>query len=183
MNPNTVNVPKAWHPDNLLDELTRLADDAQVIVEVGSWLGHSALAMARGTTGRVYCVDHWRGSVGGTGLVDDPLEHYAHFLDCIRADAAGAHIVPLFGDSVMIAGLFERRQIGLLYIDGDHSHEAVMADLRAWAHHVRPGGIVCGDDYSEVKRALNEFFKDQPVAKFDLLANNRLWVVRMKDEG
>lgn len=33
------------------------------------------------------------------------------------------------------------------YIDGDHSYEAVSADLDAAATLVRPGGYILGDDY------------------------------------
>ncbi|CAE8711594.1 unnamed protein product [Polarella glacialis] len=38
--------------------------------------------------------------------------------------------------------------LDLLFIDGDHSYEGALADLRLWSPHVRPGGLVAGHDYS-----------------------------------
>ena len=33
-----------------------------------------------------------------------------------------------------------------IYIDGDHSYEAVKADLKAAMQAVKRGGFICGDD-------------------------------------
>lgn len=50
------------------------------------------------------------------------------------------------------------------YIDGDHSYEVVRTDVELYAAKVKPGGILCGDDYGSmgwweggVKRAVDEF--------------------------
>jgi hypothetical protein len=50
------------------------------------------------------------------------------------------------------------------YIDGDHTYEAVRTDVEVYAAKVRPGGILCGDDYGSigwweggVRRAVDEF--------------------------
>jgi hypothetical protein len=34
-----------------------------------------------------------------------------------------------------------------IYIDGDHSYDGVIADLRLSLTKVKPGGFICGDDY------------------------------------
>jgi predicted O-methyltransferase YrrM len=183
-NPNTdlERVPIAWHPPALLSALTELATTALTIVEVGSWLGHSALALAHGTPGKVYCVDHWQGAANSTGPVKDALALYEAFLDNIQADESHHKIVPLFGDSAAISKLFARRPIDMLYIDGAHDHASVMRDLLHWVPFVVLGGLVCGDDYSEVKTAVQEFFRTQQIASIDLLASNRLWVARVNGD-
>lgn len=33
------------------------------------------------------------------------------------------------------------------YLDGDHTLRGIMFDLNLYAPKVRPGGMVCGDDY------------------------------------
>ena len=57
-------------------------------------------------------------------------------------------------------------ELDWVYLDADHSYEAVMADLAAWVPKVRRGGIVAGHDYVDgmingsdfgVKRAVDEF--------------------------
>jgi hypothetical protein len=180
-NPNTAleQVPIAWHPPALLAALTELATTAMVVVEVGSWLGHSARALAHGTPGKVYCVDHWQGSGSSTGVVHDSLALYEAFVDHIQSDANHHKIVPLFGDSAAISKLFMRRSIDLLWIDGAHDYDSVMRDLLHWTPFVAQGGLVCGDDYSEVKTAVQAFFKSQLIASIDLLVNDRLWVARV----
>jgi predicted O-methyltransferase YrrM len=34
-----------------------------------------------------------------------------------------------------------------VYIDGDHSYEAVKTDLENFSRVVKPGGVIAGDDY------------------------------------
>mmetsp|Transcript_174103 Transcript_174103/g.558234 ORF Transcript_174103/g.558234 Transcript_174103/m.558234 type:complete len:453 (-) Transcript_174103:8-1366(-) len=41
---------------------------------------------------------------------------------------------------------FELQSLDLVFIDGDHSHEAVLEDLRLWRPLVRPGGLLAGHD-------------------------------------
>lgn len=173
INPNTLNPPAAWHPQDAMDELTQLARDRKVIVEVGTWLGHSALALAATCPGHVYCVDHWRGTPHGTGTVDDPLSFYELFLTHIRSYEAGDRIVPLYGDSAAIAQLFTGHPIDLLYVDGAHDELAVLTDLRKWDPLVKHGGIICGDDYSEVRQVIERYFGGQSIE----VRARRLWIV------
>jgi len=58
-----------------------------------------------------------------------------------------------------------------VYIDADHSHAAVLADLAAWAPKVRRGGVISGHDYLDgvlpegvfgVRSAVLEFFGREP---------------------
>jgi hypothetical protein len=64
------------------------------------------------------------------------------------------------------ATLAADRLFDFVFIDGDHTHEAVKDDIAAWWPHVRVGGIIAGDDYGHprdrsgvwgVSRAVHEF--------------------------
>ena len=44
--------------------------------------------------------------------------------------------------------------LDFVYIDGDHSFDAVMCDLIEWTKRVKPGGIVSGHDYLKKYRGL-----------------------------
>ena len=54
-------------------------------------------------------------------------------------------------------------ELDLVYVDGDHRYEAVLADLKGWLPKLRAGGIMAGHDWSftDVKKALSEVFLDK----------------------
>jgi SAM-dependent methyltransferase len=60
--------------------------------------------------------------------------------------------------------------IDCIFIDGDHSYVAVLADLRFWWKKLRVGGQILGDDYwmDDVKQAVSDFSKEKNIT-FDFL--------------
>jgi len=73
--------------------------------------------------------------------------------------------------SLEAAPLFKDGYFDLVFIDGDHSYDAVIADIKAWIPKVRNGGILCGHDYVATSRrkidwhdvihAVDDFFGDK----------------------
>lgn len=72
--------------------------------------------------------------------------------------------------SVNAAERFDNDSLDFVYIDGDHSYEATLADLDAWYFKVKPGGIIAGDDYIrshrdkkhyDVIRAVDQFVAEE----------------------
>ena len=51
--------------------------------------------------------------------------------------------------------------VDAIFLDGDHSYEAVSKDLKFWWNKLRPGGWLLGDDYASccpgVTKAVDEF--------------------------
>lgn len=123
----------------------------QVVVELGSWLGASAIAMARSVRrwgGTVTCVDTWAGELnddGGSPIGKSPLM----LLSCARAmvESGVSASVRLIPATTCEAAQQWTLPIDFLYVDADHGYHAVLADLEAWVPHVRPGGLIAGDDY------------------------------------
>ncbi len=74
---------------------------------------------------------------------------------------------------------FADSSFDLIAIDGDHSYEAVLNDLRGARRLVRDGGLICGDDHdlSGVARAFGEVFSGaaKPVSSF--------WAVKRDGNG
>jgi hypothetical protein len=69
------------------------------------------------------------------------------------------------GNSCDILNNFEDDYFGMIYIDGDHSYEGVSKDLEVSYNKVRPGGYICGHDYTSemflgVVNAVDEFCKN-----------------------
>jgi predicted O-methyltransferase YrrM len=133
------------------------------VMEIGSWAGGSAMSLAEAIKrynqghGLVICVDPWKPYFESFQLKEDPAyqimtealekeQIFDLFLHNIKAAGhddivrtcrgTAKDIVPLFGDA-----LFD-----LIYLDGDHAYEKVVADLQGCMRLVAPGGILCGDD-------------------------------------
>ena len=51
-----------------------------------------------------------------------------------------------------------QNQLDIVFIDGNHKYQPVLDDIEAWYPQIRPGGLLCGHDYSpdhpEVSRAV-----------------------------
>lgn len=65
---------------------------------------------------------------------------------------------------------FEAESLDFIYIDGDHSYEAVRRDLQDSLPKVKKGGLILADDYRDaswwkdgVIRACHEFLAEFPV--------------------
>jgi predicted O-methyltransferase YrrM len=135
----------------------------KVTVEVGSWKGGAATAMARVVRqwgGVIYCIDTWTGDVTGGPVLGHPgmilrtadnlvsagVSPSIRLIPALSLDAAKAWYGP----------------IDCLFIDADHTYASVRDDLAAWWPHLPIGGVIAGDDYLSqwypgVTRAWDEF--------------------------
>lgn len=142
-------------------------------VEVGSWLGRSAALMAveienSGKQIEFVCVDPWLD--GGPDLRD--TEHFKDLHVSQVYDTFLRNVAPVMHrikamrmTSVEAAAYMQDGSVDFLMLDGDHSHEAVMADFAAWMPKMKPGGIISGDDYTwpGVETAVRETFDSRVV--------------------
>lgn len=137
------------------EELVWLYDRARQmtsIVEVGCWMGRSTFALCSGCLGTVYAVDHFLGSPSERGadqreaMTEDIatlfLSHVGHFpnLRVCRMDSVEAlRTVPL--------------PVEMVFLDGEHTFEAVSRDILAWRPHCTT--LLCGHDrnYPGVRQA------------------------------
>lgn len=147
------------------DEAAELYDRASTAarlapcLEVGSYCGKSAIFLAAGcrNAGSVlYSVDHHRGSEE-----HQKGEEY-HDPDLFNADAGVVDTLPEFRatierfeveDSVIPIVAPSQRVVqnwvaplGMVFIDGGHSHEQALADCMAWSRHIVPGGVLAIHD-------------------------------------
>lgn len=135
-------------------------------VEVGTWLGASAIPVARAIRrwgGTLTCVDTWTGDVyRAPDQPEPPLMITGCARNLVQAGVSGN--VRLIPAASLDAAAWWRwtDPIDYLYLDADHSYASVLADLYAWAPHLKPGGLLLGDDYGSdlypgVKQAWDEF--------------------------
>jgi predicted O-methyltransferase YrrM len=140
--------------------LLRAAAGRGTIVEIGSYRGKSCALLALGSApgGRVTAIDPHLASEGAgtTGYGDaDEREFHATMARLGVADRV-EHWVERSDDA---RPRWPDAPIDLLWIDGDHSYEAVARDLDDWSPLVRTGGVLACHDYGHregVRRAWDE---------------------------
>lgn len=131
---------------------------------------------------RLYMVDRWAQKKDQKG--DAAYDQGWHDGNLARVKARTApfsdRAVILQGDSDRMAGCVEDGSLSLVYIDGDHSYEGVMTDIKAWFPKLGEGGVMAFHDYESdaygVKRAVKEFVNN----RFEI---NRLPEDKIEDAG
>jgi len=164
------NVIQGWSTDILqwYDALAKVLPIGARVVEVGIYRGRSLLFLAselvrRFGTGpgfaplfEVYGVDPlmWDGGVLARETYSNLIRFNHEVINTARI---------LRAPSEMAARMFDDGSVDVVFLDGNHDHDSVKADIRAWKPKVRPGGILAGHDYTDVfgdfpgvKRAVDE---------------------------
>jgi len=171
---------RGWNSEHpKLGELIREIQP-KLIVEIGSWLGASALYMAQHTDAEILCIDTWTGAPemwtdrGDTERYQAlKIEQgmptiYLDFLSNVMRAGKTHQITPFPVPSTV--GLTVIRKLGikpdLIYIDGDHTYRNVQTDI-SMSCELRPR-ILCGDDFlswPDVGRAVTKELPDRIVEK------------------
>jgi predicted O-methyltransferase YrrM len=146
------------------DELMWLAEKAHqrtVIVEVGSWKGTTAIAMADNTSGSVYAVDTFRGSVREEAhqKLDQGEEDWL-YKTFTRNTEGLQNLTVMRMTSLEAATYFKSigRRFDLIFLDASHDYDSVKADILAWKPLLEEGGLLCGHDrtWEGVSKAVTE---------------------------
>jgi SAM-dependent methyltransferase len=148
---NALRIP-GWTSEAELQWLAEQASTRQCIVEVGCWKGRSTRALAdnHADGGVVFAVDTWEGTKEDghyKELADKPKDWlYEQFMENAGLEP---FVRPLRSRSGMAAFYmaFAHLELDMIFIDGDHSYEAVKADILAWRPLLKPGGLLCGHDF------------------------------------
>lgn len=163
-----------WRPDDpyqviglltLINDILSANPSATRWLEIGSYAGESAtLFLGFPQIARLDCVDQWQAAA------DRLRTRFA------REIAAGRCRVIQMPSAAFaeLAGEYD-----VVYIDGDHSYEAVRADIDAYSRKVAAGGWLCGHDYHAgyqgVIWAVDEWRENRPVTVYA----DGSWAVRI----
>lgn len=132
------------YEDFYADVAARLPEGC-TIAEVGVASGRSAIYLAEALTklGKgfmLWMIDDL--SYGGESQLNEIRSHIQH----IWTQLSGGLQLQV-GKSAETAGKFNDRSLDFVFIDAEHTYEAVAADIRAWLPKVKPGGFIAGHDY------------------------------------
>lgn len=156
----------SWHLHAALLSYFITYHSVQVIIEVGCWLGVSTLFMASHLPegGKLYAVDHWLGSEEHQQRTCIPYLYEQFLSNVIHANLT-EEIIPIRLPSLEAANSLPVK-VDMIYLDASHQEEDVLADLKAWMPRLKPGGILCGDDWNwpAVRRAVLNFACEKGLA-------------------
>lgn len=147
-------------------------------VEVGCAYGGFSERILEQWPGKLHLVDPW--------IRQDPAvyrEITNHTVDWNGWYENAKRLMARFGPraelhrmfSVEGAKLFPDNSLDFVYLDGNHSLEAVTEDLESWVPKIKSGGLVSGHDYGNqtvdghwcfVEQALTEWHKKHPIDLF-----------------
>lgn len=151
----------------------------KIIIEVGTWLGASAINMAKiskslGLETKIFCVDTWLGAqefwTWGKDTPDRDLklkngypQVYFDFLSNVVQHEVQDRIIPVPCTSSIGRIVLEHYGIkaDLAYIDGSHEYLDVKVDIANYLTILNSDGVIFGDDlnWPGVNQAVNESFK------------------------
>lgn len=128
-------------------------------LEIGSFCGKSTVYLGtacklKGKT--LFTIDHHRGSEeqqpgqlyfdsdlfdSETGLIDS----FPYFRAVIQRAGLDDTVVPMVTES-FVAARDWATPLGMVFIDGGHSYETVLADYKCWHPHLQPYGFLAFHD-------------------------------------
>lgn len=161
------------------------------ILEIGSWLGASALSWAQGlklhnqAKGTITCVDAWKPFFNRETHKDEvyttmelalgtetAYQLFSHNVSTLPPSIRCQH---LRGNSQDILPLLRENTFDIIFIDADHAYTPVLRDIKNSLSLVRDGGIICGDDLNlqlhqvdkenTKKHAEDDFIKDDKAGR------------------
>jgi Methyltransferase domain len=150
-----------WMGPAGLEWLGTQAAQMQSVVEVGSLRGRSSFALLTACKGPVYCIDPWP-------------KHYETF---IRNCGHFPNLVAIRESSPEAAARVP--DVDMVFLDGDHEYEAVVADIAAWLPKTRK--LLCGRDYGNpefpgVAEAVDEILGDRVA----FVRGHAFWTVQVR---
>jgi hypothetical protein len=131
---------------HLFTEVAQNCPAKGVVVAVGSVFGRASVVSSYAAElcgGAVYCGVSRNGN-GTNGALP--------FLDTSKKHSFPKYTL-LEGDNIVAARSWPaERPIDVLFLGAGTNPAAVLSELTAWAPHVRPGGLVCGDGWNLCER-------------------------------
>ena len=141
----------------LLNCAARLLEPGESYVEVGSYMGASLIGAMRGNEDRDFvAIDAFEWA--SRERFDANLERFG---------ATAATVIEGDAFEVLESGLLDRRRIGALFWDADHTRAGQLRGLRDAEPHLAGGALVICDnaDRPAVGAAIDDWLLEQPRAQ------------------
>lgn len=152
-------------------------------VEIGCYKGKSSCAMAVNIINSAkdiafYCVDTWKGSpehqLGEIWEDENVVQDNLYDVFRKNINPVKKYITPIRKSSLEAAKDFEDGSLEFIFLDADHSYEAVKNDLCAWYPKLKSNGMMSGHDWKwdSVSDAVIDFAAE---VKMDVFFDVNVW--------
>jgi len=138
------------------------------VVEVGVWKGHTTkrvLKACKEDISQYWAVDIWQKSNRWKYRSRSAEFWDERYFKVCKLMYWFPQLCVVRMDSITAAGLFTEKYFDLVFLDADHTYEALMNDIKTWLPLVRDGGLLTGHDYggkhAGVKKAVDEIFGEE----------------------
>ena len=154
-----------------------------VIAEIGVWKGEfSNEILKNANPKKLVLIDPWQYDQSIRGCAPqvkgkEPLSQ--KFFDAAKEDTYKKfvgidEVTILETNSKNASNKFQDNYFDYIYIDGEHSYNAVLQDLTYWYPKLKPNGTIFGDDFYwrekdnsfNVKKAYEEFIAKHKIKKW-----------------
>tara|TARA_B110000285_G_scaffold235190_2_gene315437 strand:- start:891 stop:1514 length:624 start_codon:yes stop_codon:yes gene_type:complete len=158
---------------NVICQLATEMEPGDIYVEVGSYLGCSACITAHYAPPGVlvYAHDMWVENMSELADASHPPiyvdNYFKVFYENVRRLKMERTIIPIRGDSKYTLTIHEPGSVSFAFVDGDHSFEGALTDMRNTWNIIKPGGVMLLHDCrpeSEVFKSMTTFLDEQGMA-------------------
>ena len=168
----------------ILGEIARRAAEyggRDKLLEIGSFAGLSTSFISDLRAFRkIYCVDTWQGNQSDSLGKWDRDFLLGTFLKNMGGEVFDS-IVPLIGTSQFWSKNWQWGKFNFIWVDGDHTHEGVLADIKGWWPHLCENGTMAGHDWGVfpgVQWAVESFFGNGTKTLRKLNTKGRIWWIQ-----
>ncbi len=138
------------------EKFLHLLPKGGVVAEIGTFRGDFSQAILDNAEPEcLHLIDPWDYQEKENYQVDESNvskeeheENFDHVRQIFKKEIAAGRIVLHRKMSVDAAKDFPDRTFDWIYVDGDHTYDAVSADLETFAPKVKQGGLILGHDYA-----------------------------------
>jgi predicted O-methyltransferase YrrM len=153
------------------DEILKRLPPGKVIgAEIGVFGGATSARLLRRDELTLFMVDPWTAFVADGAVIatdEDQENNLKAALAATEFAENRRHVIR--ESSCNAAEKIEDGALDFVFIDGDHSYNAVDHDIQSWLPKIKVGGLLCGHDYAnpdylfgdEVRRAVDNAAKQR----------------------
>ncbi len=129
------------------------------MAEIGSYIGESTEIFAQNfSDSTIHCIDPWQSGYDQLDLASLDMDNVEFEFD--RRMKQYSNIVKIKKTSVDASVNFENEYFDFVYIDANHTYNAVKEDIQTWLPKIKINGYIGFHDYDnpDVRRAITESF-------------------------